>query len=86
MTYSARMITEWKILMAIFSLCVVAFTSFFVEFWRSQQKRFALEYGQMDFEALESERPSYKGTFKRDYGSNHNNKIMHDPIKRELRQ
>lgn len=70
----------------IFSVCIVVWSAFFIELWKREQILFAVQYGQLNFEEDEAERPAFEGQYIRSITNDDLNEQFYSPFKRKMKQ
>ena len=66
--------TQVIVLNTVFSVMMVVWSSYFISIWKRSEKRYAIEWGQVDFEEDEIERSKFKGIYRRSPITDHKEK------------
>ncbi|CAD8200754.1 unnamed protein product [Paramecium pentaurelia] len=69
-----------------FSIIIIIWSTFFMEFWKREQVYFSVRFGQQNFEADEAERPAFEGDFIRSVLNDDLNEEFYSPFKRKMKQ
>ncbi|CAD8202207.1 unnamed protein product [Paramecium octaurelia] len=69
-----------------FSIIIIIWSTFFMEFWKREQVYFSVRFGQQNFEADEAERPAFEGDFIRSVLNDDLNEEFYSPLKRKMKQ
>ncbi|CAD8121664.1 unnamed protein product [Paramecium sonneborni] len=69
-----------------FSIVIIIWSTFFMEFWKREQVYFSVRFGQQNFEADEAERPAFEGDFIRSVLNDDLNEEFYSPFKRKMKQ
>lgn len=68
-----------------FALLITIWLTMYMEYWKREEKLYAIKYGQLNFESKQKDRPGYKGQYKRDLGSSSMNEVYFSSFKRSVR-
>ena len=81
----SKWIFWYHYLRLIFTFIIVIWTTLFLQLWKRDQTEYAIRFGQVDFKEAETQRPDFKGTFKRNLGNNSLNKLTYSNFKKEMK-
>lgn len=68
-----------------FSFLIIIWSTVFIELWKRKQSLFAVQFGQINSEKAEAERPSFKGQFIRSIHNDDINVLYFSPKKKILK-
>ncbi|CAD8105641.1 unnamed protein product [Paramecium primaurelia] len=70
----------------LFSLAIIIWSTFFIEFWKREQILFSVQFGQQNFEEDEAERPAFQGKYIRSITNDDLNEEFYSPFLRKMKQ
>lgn len=77
--------TAKNTIIIIFSILIIMWSTFFIEFWKREQVLFSVQFGQQNFEEDEAERPAFEGQYVRSITNDDLNEEFYSPFKRKMK-